>query len=222
VWAELRRELEDVGISAVVVEERHDFIIDWLKNALADGLPEENTRVVGADDAGISSLTLITDESIRIRSPTPISDEGISIRNITPTNDVEKFVFLCLHILPLKIIDLLHVFSFSSSSTICVEKKLDKFITEAQTGMREEFMMSVSDVAATIQSPDVWAAALRHELEDVGISVVDPEERHDFIREKEKENSKGGFWWRGRERRDEENELTRKIGAHSVDISTQD
>jgi hypothetical protein len=88
--------------------------------------------------------------------------------------------------------------------------------------MREEFMMSVSDVAATIQSPDVWAAALRHELEDVGISVVDPEERHDFIREKEKENSKGGFWWRGRERRDEENELTRKIGAHSVDISTQD
>jgi hypothetical protein len=93
VWAELRRELEDVGISAVVVEERHDFIIGWLKNALVDGLPEENTRVVGADDAGISSLTLITDESIRIRSPTPISDEGINIRNLTPTNDVEKFVF---------------------------------------------------------------------------------------------------------------------------------
>jgi hypothetical protein len=103
VWAELRRELEDVGISAVVVEERHDFIVDWLKNALADGLLEENARVVGIDDASIGSLTLvtdegistrsstlITDESISIRSPTPISDEGISIRNLTPTHEVEQ------------------------------------------------------------------------------------------------------------------------------------
>ncbi|KAJ7938200.1 hypothetical protein B0H13DRAFT_1851657 [Mycena leptocephala] len=91
VWTELRRELEDVGISAVVVEERHDFIVDWLKNALVDGLLEENARVVGADDADISSLTLTTsEEGIRSRCLTPISDEGTSIRSLSPTNQVQQ------------------------------------------------------------------------------------------------------------------------------------
>jgi hypothetical protein len=36
-WAELRRELEDVGISAPAAEENHDFILERLKIALADG-----------------------------------------------------------------------------------------------------------------------------------------------------------------------------------------
>ncbi|KAJ7099681.1 hypothetical protein C8R44DRAFT_353729 [Mycena epipterygia] len=92
VWEELRRELEDVGISAVVVEERHDFIVNWLKNALADGLLEENARVVDIDDVGISSLSLMpsNDEGISSRSRRPSSDEGISSRSLTPTNDVEQ------------------------------------------------------------------------------------------------------------------------------------
>ncbi|KAJ7800336.1 hypothetical protein B0H13DRAFT_2499994 [Mycena leptocephala] len=71
VWDELRRELEDVGISALVMEERHDFIVNWLKNALADGLLEENAR-------------------ISIRSATPITDEGINSRSLTPTDEVER------------------------------------------------------------------------------------------------------------------------------------
>ncbi|KAJ7474448.1 hypothetical protein B0H11DRAFT_2236140 [Mycena galericulata] len=92
VWDELRRELEDVGISAVVVEERRDFIAEWLKLALKDGLLEGNTHVVGINDAGISSssLTLLSDESISSRSLTLINDEGISSRSLTPTNDVEQ------------------------------------------------------------------------------------------------------------------------------------
>ncbi|KAJ6620972.1 hypothetical protein B0H10DRAFT_1911439 [Mycena sp. CBHHK59/15] len=79
VWAELRRELEDVGVSAVVVEERHDFIVNWLKNALADGLLEGNACVVDIDDVGISSLSV-----------TSINDEGISSRSPSPTNHVEQ------------------------------------------------------------------------------------------------------------------------------------
>ncbi|KAJ7512334.1 hypothetical protein B0H11DRAFT_1699251 [Mycena galericulata] len=72
VWDELRRELEDVGISAVVVEERRDFIAEWLKHALKDGLLEGNTH-------GISSPSLAL-----------INDKGISSRSLTPTNDVEQ------------------------------------------------------------------------------------------------------------------------------------
>ncbi|KAJ6557342.1 hypothetical protein DFH09DRAFT_1163837 [Mycena vulgaris] len=79
VWDELRRELEDVGISAAVIEERHDFIVNWLKKALDDGSLEENARVVGIDDVGISSLSL-----------TVINTEGSSSRSPTLVNDVEQ------------------------------------------------------------------------------------------------------------------------------------
>lgn len=43
VWAELRRELEDIGISNVVVEENRDFIRDWMKTALSEGSMEERS-----------------------------------------------------------------------------------------------------------------------------------------------------------------------------------
>ncbi|KAJ7932654.1 hypothetical protein B0H13DRAFT_2650661 [Mycena leptocephala] len=90
VWVELRRELEDVGISAVVVEERHDFIVNWLKNALADGSLEGD--VVAIDDAVIHnrSFTPINSEGINSRSLTPTNDEGINSRSLSPINDVEQ------------------------------------------------------------------------------------------------------------------------------------
>ncbi|KAI0871079.1 hypothetical protein GGS24DRAFT_510150 [Hypoxylon argillaceum] len=41
-WAQLRRELEDVGISPAVVEENNEYIVQWIKEALAQGLMEED------------------------------------------------------------------------------------------------------------------------------------------------------------------------------------
>ncbi|KAK0631111.1 hypothetical protein B0T17DRAFT_530160 [Bombardia bombarda] len=41
VWAQLRRELEDVGISAAIVEQNHEYILAWMKGALADGALDE-------------------------------------------------------------------------------------------------------------------------------------------------------------------------------------
>ncbi|KAJ7745725.1 hypothetical protein B0H16DRAFT_1321593 [Mycena metata] len=78
IWADLRRELEDVGISAFVVEERRDFIVSWLKDAMNSGLLEINAHVVDIDDLGIRS-----------RSVTP-SDDGMSTRSLTPTNDMDQ------------------------------------------------------------------------------------------------------------------------------------
>ncbi|KAK0667052.1 potassium channel AKT1 [Cercophora samala] len=54
VWNELRRELEDVGISAAVVEEKKEYILEWLKEALADGGLDEDSAE--EDDAHVSSL----------------------------------------------------------------------------------------------------------------------------------------------------------------------
>jgi hypothetical protein len=91
VWTELRRELDDVGISPVVAEERRDFIINWLKDAAAAGMLDENARLVGIDDASMSSRSFMPadDEGMSYRSITPTNDEGISSRCLTPTNDAE-------------------------------------------------------------------------------------------------------------------------------------
>ncbi|KAJ7019824.1 hypothetical protein C8F04DRAFT_1275814 [Mycena alexandri] len=78
VWVELRRELEDIGISALVVEERRDFIVGWLKNAVDGGFLEINAHFVAIDDV-----------VIRSRSVTP-SDDGMSTRSLTPTNEMDQ------------------------------------------------------------------------------------------------------------------------------------
>lgn len=41
VWLQLRRELEDVGISASVIEEHHLYIAQWFKTAIENGILEE-------------------------------------------------------------------------------------------------------------------------------------------------------------------------------------
>ncbi|KAJ7745713.1 hypothetical protein B0H16DRAFT_1321519 [Mycena metata] len=78
VWDGLRRELEDIGISALVVEEHRDFIVSWLQNAMDHGLLEINAHIVDIDNL-----------SIRSRSVTP-SDDGMSSRSLTPTNDMDQ------------------------------------------------------------------------------------------------------------------------------------
>ncbi|KAF7329011.1 ANK-REP-REGION domain-containing protein [Mycena venus] len=96
VWAQLIRELEDVGISAVVVEQRHDFIVSWFRDALTNGLLDENARVVGLDVASMSGRETPNDDEgpcSRTLSPTndddDDDDEGPDSRSLTPTNDVE-------------------------------------------------------------------------------------------------------------------------------------
>ncbi|KAI0449109.1 hypothetical protein F5B21DRAFT_495495 [Xylaria acuta] len=42
VWAQLQRELEDVGISPAIVEENHEYIAQWIKAALEQGLMDED------------------------------------------------------------------------------------------------------------------------------------------------------------------------------------
>ncbi|KFY26110.1 hypothetical protein V493_04256 [Pseudogymnoascus sp. VKM F-4281 (FW-2241)] len=58
VWLLLRRELEDVGISASVVEEHHAYISNWLKAAISNGMLQEmdnisqRSAVAGSFDSG--------------------------------------------------------------------------------------------------------------------------------------------------------------------------
>ncbi|KAK7018598.1 ANK-REP-region domain-containing protein [Favolaschia claudopus] len=87
-WPELRKELDDLGISAVVAEERHEYIIAWLKDAAASGMLDENARMVGNDDAStIYRTSIATGDDDNSRSSTPGFDESASIRSLTPTND---------------------------------------------------------------------------------------------------------------------------------------
>lgn len=43
VWAQLRRELEDIGISPAIIEEHHEYISNWMKSVLAQGLINEDS-----------------------------------------------------------------------------------------------------------------------------------------------------------------------------------
>jgi hypothetical protein len=56
VWVQLRRELEDVGISAAVVEENQPYITQWLQRAISNGMLEEldpsSREAPGSVDSG--------------------------------------------------------------------------------------------------------------------------------------------------------------------------
>ncbi|KAI1141291.1 hypothetical protein F5Y05DRAFT_256517 [Hypoxylon sp. FL0543] len=49
VWAQLRRELEDIGISPAIMEENHEYISTWMKSALAQGLASEDAPIETSD-----------------------------------------------------------------------------------------------------------------------------------------------------------------------------
>ncbi|KAI0839967.1 hypothetical protein F5Y06DRAFT_19345 [Hypoxylon sp. FL0890] len=49
VWAQLRRELEDIGISPAIMEEKHEYILTWMKSALAEGLANEESPAAPSD-----------------------------------------------------------------------------------------------------------------------------------------------------------------------------
>ncbi|KAJ6510412.1 hypothetical protein C8R45DRAFT_964021 [Mycena sanguinolenta] len=84
VWSDLRRELDDVGISPVVAEERREFIISWLRDAAAAGMLDESARLVGVESASSRTFSQADDEDLDSASILP-DDESFSIRSLTPT-----------------------------------------------------------------------------------------------------------------------------------------
>lgn len=83
LWRELRHEMEDVGISTAVIMDRKEFIIEWLKTAIAEGGLDEVGEL--SDDENVESerpppslgspnhrqTTLATGSDITARSPSP-------------------------------------------------------------------------------------------------------------------------------------------------------
>jgi hypothetical protein len=68
----------------------------------------------------------------------------------------------------------------ANSSLARTDKRLNKFIREVRSGLREGSVVTTTTVAETIESEDVWGQ-LRRELEDVGISAGVVEENHKYI-----------------------------------------
>lgn len=62
VWNQLRRELEDIGISASVMEENHEYISNWMRNALRRGLDELNPEILDSrrpSDSGYGGSVVV-------------------------------------------------------------------------------------------------------------------------------------------------------------------
>ncbi|PKS11159.1 hypothetical protein jhhlp_002920 [Lomentospora prolificans] len=81
VWQELRRELEDIGIGVAVIEENREYISNWLKSALTEGLLEESVPdasyqrkpsiAAASDDSGYGTASSIA--SLRRTSTVTLS-----------------------------------------------------------------------------------------------------------------------------------------------------
>ncbi|KAK4119248.1 hypothetical protein N657DRAFT_581997 [Parathielavia appendiculata] len=69
VWSELRRELEDIGISAAVIEEKKEYILSWFRQQLAES---------GLDEACDEALTLASwSPEMGVQAAAPLwSDSG--------------------------------------------------------------------------------------------------------------------------------------------------
>lgn len=80
VWTEFRRELEDVGISASVVEENREYIARWIKDALVDG---------GLDETG-------TGESSSDRRPSVFSNQSSGANSGTNSSRKASTATICV------------------------------------------------------------------------------------------------------------------------------
>jgi hypothetical protein len=104
VWNQLRRELEDVGISPAVMEENHDYISNWMKSALKQGLNDElspdDLEARRPSDSGYGGSTILSGvasmsvanedfevELRRKRSEKPLGDifRSVSAESSTPS-----------------------------------------------------------------------------------------------------------------------------------------
>jgi hypothetical protein len=87
VWNELKRELEDVGISGMTVKENQPYIKDWLQTAITNGMLQEedpNKRVLGSFDSGFGG-------SSGMESHTPtVAHMSVSTANDHFENDLQR------------------------------------------------------------------------------------------------------------------------------------
>lgn len=92
VWQVLRRELEDVGISAPVVEENHAYISNWLKTAITNGMLEETDQsrrptIQGSIDSGYGGSGVSTADASGL-VPITTTDEGFGTQSVQLSRDV--------------------------------------------------------------------------------------------------------------------------------------
>ncbi|KAF8246368.1 hypothetical protein K440DRAFT_553579 [Wilcoxina mikolae CBS 423.85] len=74
VWQKFRRELEDIGLSAAVLTEKKEFIISWLKNAVAQG---ELDEIAEASNNDTLDLVEQLSKSLAHRTPPPTTNEAL-------------------------------------------------------------------------------------------------------------------------------------------------
>ena len=59
-WLQMRRELEDVGITAAMIEEHREFIVNWIEQALTAGKFEETSQELAVASSTYNSVDEIS------------------------------------------------------------------------------------------------------------------------------------------------------------------
>jgi hypothetical protein len=80
LWLGLRRELEDIGISPQLLSEKKDFVVSWIKTAIAEGTLEELLN--NDDDLQIPKLTSSSQQNHPLGR---VSSSGTVSSRLSPT-----------------------------------------------------------------------------------------------------------------------------------------
>lgn len=91
VWKQLQRELEDVGISAAVIQENQSYISQWVKTAITNGMLEEEGQPPMSMDKSRLTLSGSSDSGYGGSTYAPtLSSMSMSTANEEFENDLKQ------------------------------------------------------------------------------------------------------------------------------------
>ncbi|KAI4243619.1 MAG: hypothetical protein L6R40_003443, partial [Gallowayella cf. fulva] len=163
-WDALRRDLEDIGVSPDVIKEQRTFILDWFRDALANGLltegpyPDADDSLQNISNAIVTAPPGVEDDSLRSTSTCePDYTSGSYIRNNEafwrPEKNVEKSTFRLSYRPQLRSVELLEAAKIGEDRQIF--NLHEKGVDINMSGELGETALHVAAAYAIIEAKDI-------------------------------------------------------------------
>src|SRR4051794_5346654 len=92
-WAEIKRELEDVGVPPLAIDEHREYVKTWLQAAMEAGAMDEDPNLVHGTPSGsvitLPKLQSLSLETASVPPPFPPSESGEGISGLSTQLSLE-------------------------------------------------------------------------------------------------------------------------------------
>jgi hypothetical protein len=153
VWVQLRRELEDVGISASVIEENQPYITQWLKTAISNSMLEEGApmkrELEGSVDSGYGGSSGYAPSFV------PMTIDNAEFENQLATRTLSQSSSSTMNSAPIKVRKASNV-----SSIVFKLFKKDTAIIEAASDGNAAKVAKLISQGANVNARDRWGVSL--------------------------------------------------------------